>query len=384
VRKSYKFLTLFLLLMLIEGTVGFGASRTEIQRQIDQTKQKLSETKRREKSVLNSLVKTQKELEEINNNLTQLNYSLSKTERSMTITQNQLVSAQSDLQKIKTEIGGREGVLDQRLIAIYKYGYQSSLEILFSSKNFAEFIARFEMLSEFVRQDVHILKTLHVQQDLITKKQEEITVKKRELEIQKNAYSQLQLQTKQQQKRRITVVEDRRRELTVLKNNRKVLEESLDELERTSKEMEAQIRDFQNKNRVALGSGKYIWPLESKGRISSYFGYRFHPILRKRKYHSGMDIAAPYGLSILAADSGVVAFAGWNSGYGKMIVLDHGSGFSTVYGHCSTLLVSQGQTITKGQPIAQVGSTGLSTGPHLHFEVRKKGVPVDPLMYLNK
>lgn len=383
-RKSYKFLTLFLLLMLIEGTVGFGASRTEIQRQIDQTKQKLSETKRREKSVLNSLVKTQKELEEINNNLTQLNYSLSKTERSMTITQNQLVSAQSDLQKIKTEIGGREGVLDQRLIAIYKYGYQSSLEILFSSKNFAEFIARFEMLSEFVRQDVHILKTLHVQQDLITKKQEEITVKKRELEIQKNAYSQLQLQTKQQQKRRITVVEDRRRELTVLKNNRKVLEESLDELERTSKEMEAQIRDFQNKNRVALGSGKYIWPLESKGRISSYFGYRFHPILRKRKYHSGMDIAAPYGLSILAADSGVVAFAGWNSGYGKMIVLDHGSGFSTVYGHCSTLLVSQGQTITKGQPIAQVGSTGLSTGPHLHFEVRKKGVPVDPLMYLNK
>lgn len=380
--RPSKFVALFLLVMLVGGTAGFGASKDEIQSRIDQTKKKLSETKRREKSVLKNLLRTQKELEEINDDLTQLNYSLSKTERNMSITQDQLNSARSDLQRIKNEIGGRKGVLDQRLIAIYKYGYQSSLEILFNSRNFAEFIARFEMISEYVRADVQILKTLHQQQDLITKKQAEITLKKQELEVQRNTYTRLQLQTKQQQERRISVVEDRQRELTVLKNSRKVLEESLDELERTSKEMEAQIRDFQNKNRVALGSGKYIWPLQSKGRISSYFGYRFHPILRKRKYHSGIDIAAPQGLSILAADSGVVAFAGWNNGYGKMVILDHGSGFSTVYGHCSILQVNQGQTITKGQTIAQVGSTGLSTGPHLHFEVRKNGVPVNPLTYL--
>ncbi len=380
--RPSKFVALFLLVMLVGGTAGFGASKDEIQSRIDQTKKKLSETKRREKSVLKNLLRTQKELEEINDDLTQLNYSLSKTERNMSITQDQLNSARSDLQQIKNEIGGRKGVLDQRLIAIYKYGYQSSLEILFNSRNFAEFIARFEMISEYVRADVQILKTLHQQQDLITKKQAEITLKKQELEVQRNTYTRLQLQTKQQQERRISVVEDRQRELTVLKNSRKVLEESLDELERTSKEMEAQIRDFQNKNRVALGSGKYIWPLQSKGRISSYFGYRFHPILRKRKYHSGIDIAAPQGLSILAADSGVVAFAGWNNGYGKMVILDHGSGFSTVYGHCSILQVNQGQTITKGQTIAQVGSTGLSTGPHLHFEVRKNGVPVNPLTYL--
>jgi murein DD-endopeptidase MepM/ murein hydrolase activator NlpD len=382
VLRPSKFVALFLLVMLVGGTAGFGASKDEIQSRIDQTKKKLSETKRREKSVLKNLLRTQKELEEINDDLTQLNYSLSKTERNMSITQDQLNSARSDLQRIKNEIGGRKGVLDQRLIAIYKYGYQSSLEILFNSRNFAEFIARFEMISEYVRADVQILKTLHQQQDLITKKQAEITLKKQELEVQRNTYTRLQLQTKQQQERRISVVEDRQRELTVLKNSRKVLEESLDELERTSKEMEAQIRDFQNKNRVALGSGKYIWPLQSKGRISSYFGYRFHPILRKRKYHSGIDIAAPQGLSILAADSGVVAFAGWNNGYGKMVILDHGSGFSTVYGHCSILQVNQGQTITKGQTIAQVGSTGLSTGPHLHFEVRKNGVPVNPLTYL--
>lgn len=382
--KQGGFVALLLLIMLVGGAVGFSASKDEIQSRIDQTKKKLTETKRREKSVLNILLKSQRELDAINNDLTKLNYSLSKTERNMAITQNQLVNAKSDLQRIKTEIGGREGVLDQRLIAIYKYGYQSSLEILFNSRNFAEFIARFEMVSEFVREDVHILKSLHLQQDLITRKQEEITLKKQELEIQRNAYTNLQLQTKQQQKRRIAVVEDRQRELTVLKNDRRVLEESLDELERISKEMEAQIRELQNKNRMALGSGRYIWPLQSKGQISSYFGYRFHPILRKRKYHSGIDIAVPSGLSILAADSGVVVFAGWNNGYGKMVILDHGSDFSTVYGHCSILQVVRGQTVTKGQTIAQVGSTGLSTGPHLHFEVRKKGVPVNPTTYLSK
>lgn len=382
--RPARFAAVLLLVMLVGGTVGFGASKDEIQSRIDQTKKKLSETKRREKTVLKSLLRTQKELEDINDDLTKLNYGLSKTERNMAITENQLNSAQSDLQRIKIEIGGREGVLDQRLIAIYKYGYQSSLEILFNSRNFAEFIDRFEMVSEYVRGDVHILKTLHMQQNLITKKQAEITTKKQELEIQRNAYSRLQVQTKQQQKRRIAVVENRQRELTVLKNDRKVLEESLDELERISKEMEAQIRDFQNKNRVSLGSGKYIWPLQTKGRITSYFGYRFHPILRKRKYHSGVDMSAPSGLSILAADSGVAVFVGWNNGYGKMVILDHGSNFSTVYGHCSIIQVSQGQTVTKGQTIAQVGSTGLSTGPHLHFEIRKKGVPMDPLVYLNK
>ena len=383
IRQS-RILVLLLLLILEASTVGFGASQDDIRNRIDQTKKKLTETKRREKSVLNSMLKTQKELEDINDDLTQLNYSLSKTERNMAITQNQLISAQSDLQRIKTEIGGREGVLDRRLIAIYKYGYQSSLEILFNSRNFAEFIARFELVSEFVREDIQILKTLHVQQDLITKKQAEISSKKQELEIQRNAYSNLQIQTKQQQKRRISVLQDRQRELTILQNDRKILEESLDELERISREMEAQIREMQNKNRMALGSGKYIWPLQSKGSISSYFGYRFHPILRKRKYHSGVDMPAPYGLSILAADSGVVVFAGWNNGYGKMVILDHGSDFSTVYGHCSIIQVSQGQTVTKGQTIAQVGSTGLSTGPHLHFEVRKSGVPQDPLMYLSR
>jgi murein DD-endopeptidase MepM/ murein hydrolase activator NlpD len=380
--KQSKLLVFSLLVIFIGSAVGYGASQDEIQDRINRTKKKLSETKRREKSVLGSLLSTQQELEEISDNLNRISFNLGNTEHRIGIIKIQLSNAQSDLEKIKIEIGGREGVLDQRLIAIYKYGYQSSLEILFDSKNFAEFINRFEMISGFVKGDLRILQTLQLQQDLIAKKRKEIAQKKEELELQKNAFARLQIQNKQQQSRQLTAIQTKKQELSILQNDRKALEGALDELEQTSKELEAQIRNYQNQNQIALGTGNYVRPVQ--GSITSYFGYRFHPILRKRKYHSGIDISASYGSPVSAADSGVIVFAGRNGGYGKMIIIDHGSGISTVYGHCSLLQVDQGQTVTQGQIIAQVGSTGLSTGPHLHFEVRKNGVPEDPLSYFGK
>lgn len=109
---------------------------------------------------------------------------------------------------------------------------------------------------------------------------------------------------------------------------------------------------------------------------------RFHPILKKNKMHTGMDIGAPKGANIVAAENGTVIQAGWNNAYGNMIVINHGGNLVTLYAHASKLLVSVGQQVTKGQVIAKVGSTGYSTGPHLHFEVRKNGDPVNPSSYL--
>ncbi len=125
------------------------------------------------------------------------------------------------------------------------------------------------------------------------------------------------------------------------------------------------------------GTGKLLWPLS--GQITSGYGWRATG--RNREFHSGLDIAAPAGTPILAADSGVVVFAGWNGGYGLTLVIDHGDGLSTLYGHNSTNLVKEGSRVNKGQAIARVGSTGRSTGPHLHFEVRVNGEPVNPTRY---
>jgi murein DD-endopeptidase MepM/ murein hydrolase activator NlpD len=372
---------IWLLLLTLAGTsVSFGASSDEVQTKIDQTKKKLSETKRRENSVLGTLFQTQRELERISTNLAGLNNKLSSTEQRMNAITAQIKIAQTELDQLKTQIGGHRSILDQRLIAFYKYGYQSSLEILFTAQNFAEFVTRFEMIRRFTQVDVRALKTLQTQQDLITQKKQEIVQKQQELASQKSLFLQLQNQNKREQTRQISLSENKQKELASLQNDRKALEQALDELEQTSKELEAQIRQYQNQSHTALGTGKYIWPVP--GDVIQYFGWRTHPILRKRKFHTGIDIVAPQGTTISAADSGVVIFCGRNGGYGKMILLDHGSGFATLYAHCSMLMVDMGQAVTKGQEIAKVGTTGLSTGPHLHFEIRKEGVPTNPLSSL--
>jgi len=123
-----------------------------------------------------------------------------------------------------------------------------------------------------------------------------------------------------------------------------------------------------------------MWPVQ--GRLSSSFGWRVHPVLRTRKFHNGQDIAVSKGTSVVAADSGVVFTSGYNGGYGYLVVIDHGHGLSTFYGHNSLLLVRKGDMVVKGQKIALSGNTGLSTGSHVHFEVRINGEPVDPLHYL--
>lgn len=380
-RKWVPFVALIMLGALCFSSVSWGETVDDLQKQINQTKKKLSQTKVRENSVLNRLVRTQQELNNISSNLDRLNSNLGNTERKIGAIQAQLAKAEVELNQIKDRIGGRKGVLDQRLVAIYKYGYQSYLEVLFTAENFSQFITRYEMVSRFVMGDIRIIKTLQSQQTLIAQKREEISKKQRELQDQKKLYVKLQDQTKKQQIRQLTVIQGQKEELAQIQQDRRLLEASIDRMEEQSKELEAQIRDLSNKNHTSLGTGKLIWPVPD-ARITSYFGWRMHPILKKRKYHSGLDLAVVYGTPIKAADNGVVIFSGRNGDYGNMIAIDHGSEISTVYAHCSTLLAKVGQKVSKGEIIAKVGSTGLSTGPHLHFEVRKNGVAVNPLSFL--
>ena len=164
-----------------------------------------------------------------------------------------------------------------------------------------------------------------------------------------------------------------------LARQREAFERRISELEQTSHEIENMLRQRGGSSEI-LGTGQMVLP--AQGWISSPFGYRRHPIFHVVKFHSGVDIAAPRGRKIVAADSGRVVHAGWWSGYGQATIIDHGGGLTSVYAHQSRIVVTPGQLVARGETIGYLGSTVNATGPHLHFEVRRNGSPTDPMNFL--
>ena len=163
-------------------------------------------------------------------------------------------------------------------------------------------------------------------------------------------------------------------------SDNKALESEIDALNAEADRLVEEIRRLQGDQ--AYAGGTFAWPSASSTRVTSEFGMRFHPILKVNKLHTGIDIGAAAGTKVLAANSGTVIKAGWNNSYGNVVMVDHGGGIVTLYAHNSKLLVSEGDVVARGQEIALVGSTGMSTGAHIHFEVRVNGEYQNPRNWL--
>jgi len=290
---------------------------------------------------------------------------------------------EEDIKKIDDAIKESEENLERqdelfktRLRAMYKNSNTSGIEGLLESKSFTEVIEKVKYISYISKLDREIVEDLKVAKaDVEYKKQlKEETKKQKEQEIEekKERLEELQLTSRS--------VTERMNEASATLARLEKLE---DQLLKESQELSKKINELA-KRKTYVG-GSMVWPLPSDYSVSSGFGMRMHPILKVKKMHTGVDIGGKTGASIVAANSGTVILAGYASGYGNRVVIDHGDGITTLYAHCSKLLVKVGDEVEAGQTIAKVGSTGLATGPHLHFEVRVKGEPVDPLKgYISK
>ncbi|WP_242058267.1 murein hydrolase activator EnvC [Microcoleus sp. FACHB-SPT15] len=252
-------------------------------------------------------------------------------------------------------------------------------DILLKSQNLNEFIDQRRRVKLVYQADQQSLLSLKSQADHINQQ-------KKEIEQQKNQIALLTQQLLAQKAQFEAQLASQQELVTRLNSDRLALEAAQEQLEADSKGIGILIQRIvaagkaRLRTPVILGTGQLTYP--SDASITSSFGWRRHPILGYSRFHSGIDFGASYGSTIRAADRGTVIFAGWYGGYGYTVVIDHGGSISTLYGHSSKLYVSEGQSVQRGQAIAAVGSTGLSTGPHLHFEVRKDGAPVDPSSYL--
>jgi murein DD-endopeptidase MepM/ murein hydrolase activator NlpD len=262
-----------------------------------------------------------------------------------------------------------------RLRSMYKHGEDSSLMVLMGSEDFASFASRKSMLERIAKRDRELFEqSKQLRQEIAKKKsrQDEAVRLAAELEL-KQASHLIDLRGARSEK--ASIVKD-------LKADQKAFARELAELDRESSRIEAALASYHRSSGGSgpVHSGKFLRPVG--GRVSSSFGMRNHPILRKRRMHNGTDFASPTGTAIRAAGAGKVYSAGWQRGYGHTIMIDHGGGIVTLYAHCSRISVKKGQVVAAGDTIGAVGSSGLATGPHLHFEVRIKGKPVNPTGYL--
>ncbi len=263
-------------------------------------------------------------------------------------------------------------LLKKRLRILYQTSNETIFDLFIKSKDVASFLQKVELISSVSRYDKQLMEAIETaKKDIEYKKSLREQAKR-----SKNDLADAKL-------KKLNQLEVSRADLdnAIRAKAQRIAEISkqLDDLEKMSRQLEADIKSLQSKMKYIGGDMK--WPVPSCNTVVSYFGNRLHPILKTYRMHTGIDIDAKQGASIVAANSGTVIIAEWRGGYGNAVIIDHGGGITTLYGHASKLLVKKGQKVTKGQVIALVGSTGLSTGPHLHFEIRKNGEPVDPLKF---
>ncbi len=297
--------------------------------------------------------------------------------------QKQISNLNSDINEKEKKIEEAEkkmkelhSLLQARIVALYKNGESTYLELLLDADSVTDFFSRYQVVESILEYDKQLLDSTAKNKELIEKTKLRLESQKIERERIKTAKGETKAQLD-------TYRGNRNVYLRKLNSKERDLEAAVDQLLRESDQLEERIKRIQQGNKKTYTGGKFMWPVKGSTRISSYYGYRMHPILKKKKMHTGIDISASSGTSIVAAASGTVIFADWYGGYGKAVIIDHGGGKSTLYAHCSKIMVSENQEVKAGEKIAEVGSTGLSTGPHLHFEVRENGKHVNPLSYVS-
>jgi len=408
--KPRRFLCFFLLLVLgsmailpgdafsLEGEIdSTEEDLSRIEEQIESQEEQLSEYESEEERLIGELRSLEDSLSELRGELEQLEKEIKDTEEQITFTEEQLAEAEA-------EIAHRDELLSRRLRAIYEQGDNGNgyLEVVFNASSFAEFITRLNDLQIIAENDLEILEEAFIARN-------EVQEKKEELETQKESLLALRVE-RMERREELSIQLSRQEQLREeVRKSIEAQEQAIEELEQEAEKVGEEIKrlqeEMQRQTEHLVPSGDLLWPLAEYGTssITSGFGPRTHPITgRAGVFHGGVDIGIPrtrwpgspsYNgnpVHIRAAEHGVVIFAGISGslshGYGRMVIVDHGQtedgqGMVTVYAHCHNILVSEKQEVARGKPLAIVGSTGSSTGPHLHFEVRIDGTRENPMNF---
>jgi len=399
-RLKAKISTLLFMILVVAMVMPVGASS------ITELRQQQQEIRNRRAAIERQLGQTQAERAQAREDINYLDLLVNEAIIELNIvtaeldeTRFRLALAEYELAKAEIELDNQWEIFLRRLDSMYRSGEMGLLDIMFGSQDLADFLNRMDSLNRIASFDQNMVHNLLEVKETIRIQRDEIDLQRIEVEAlereHRAAYNELDARLR-----------DIRNLYIRLNNDAALYQQQINSMEQSNREIEQLIvrRQQQEAQEAAaraaaaarvgqtapaatsqrfppLPGGQLAWPVQG-GTITSGFGNRTNPINRRQEFHSGIDIGAPSGTSIFAAHDGVVIFSGWQGGYGNTVVIDHGNGLSTTYSHNTSNLVSVGQSVTRGQTIARVGSTGFSTGPHLHFSVRQDGRLVNPVNFL--
>jgi murein DD-endopeptidase MepM/ murein hydrolase activator NlpD len=313
----------------------------------------------------------------------------------LAVLQGQLAQLAVDLTDKRLELGQTErdlakqqGVYEDRLVDVYKSGGGIVyLEAIFESNSLADVVGRVRLLADIVKQDSSILGQIKNLKALVEEQKLALETEQARVAGLERDQAEVTEELKAAAGKRQAALDQlesaraaKKKVLAAAEKNEAAWKAQEDDLLAESDRIAELLRAASSSQPTAKGSGVLSWPVP--GDVTSGFGYRIHPIFHVKKMHTGIDLDAEMGDPIKAAAGGTVVYADWKGGYGKCVIISHDGGLATLYGHMSEIQVSSGETVKRGEVIGKVGSTGYSTGPHLHFEVRVNGDPVDPLGYL--
>jgi murein DD-endopeptidase MepM/ murein hydrolase activator NlpD len=377
-QKWTKFLAVILMLFFVAVVTvpALANDLLDLKKQQDVVKSKISNLKKEVTKVENKQKDVLTELAVIESELKKAHNELVETETKLRTTEQKLVATKKELTKAQEEVEQQQDTLNVRMRAMYKTGPVDYIEVLLASTDFSDFLTRLDMVKKIIDADKDLLMDFKDKKEEV--EQKKLALEKQQIEI---AQHKRAISTK-----KATIASrqgDRKRLLADLEVQKKEYERQEDKLEEDARRLANMIQQMQAKSKKPyVGTGAFQWPLPSSTRVTSEYGWRTHPIFKTKRFHEGIDIGAPTGSSVVSANNGVVIYAGSYGGYGNTIIVDHGGGMSSMYAHLSKILVKNGAEVKKGDKIGLVGSTGWSTGPHLHFGVMKNGQYTNPWNYL--
>jgi murein DD-endopeptidase MepM/ murein hydrolase activator NlpD len=363
------------------------------QQKLEQARARIAAAKKQQKTLNGQIATLDARLTGINAELARLGDQIALVEQKLSVTQQkldvlreQLRLKRAELERAQKKLEIEEQYFQLRIKISYKTDELSYIDVVLASADFEDLVSRMSLVEDLLSGDRDLVAQLEATRDevreekrVIAQKEGEVHKAVADLRDQNEQLAALRAAQQAEQQNALAARQQKQGTLAGVKQNLKLLARQEDALLAQS---QALTNIINGASGGGHGTGSLVWPAGSRAQVTSPFGWRIHPILGTRRFHTGIDIGVGYGTPIHAADGGRVIYATWMSGYGNCTIVDHGGGISTLYAHQASIAVGYGATVSRGQTIGSVGSTGFSTGPHLHFEVRSSGQPVDPLGYL--